>query len=78
MRAQSDPWFAEYLLRVGGGTEEANIDGDVRLPDEIRVPYTGDERDLDKLIDDIYPNLNENMSNTRYITSRAILTTRND
>ncbi|AQK71525.1 hypothetical protein ZEAMMB73_Zm00001d016710 [Zea mays] len=35
MRAQSDPWFAEYLLRVGGGTEEANNDGDVRLPDEM-------------------------------------------
>eukprot|EP00267_Zea_mays_P047695 XP_020400180.1 uncharacterized protein LOC109942520 [Zea mays] len=34
MRAQSDPWFAEYLLRVGGGTEEANNDGDVCLPDE--------------------------------------------
>jgi ATP-dependent DNA helicase PIF1 len=30
------------------------------------------------LIDDIYPSLNENMSNTSYITSRAILTTRND
>ncbi|PWZ17976.1 hypothetical protein Zm00014a_012873 [Zea mays] len=24
MRAKSDPWFAEYLLRVGGGTEEVN------------------------------------------------------
>ncbi|AQK78615.1 PIF1-like helicase [Zea mays] len=34
MRAQSDSWFAEYLLRVGGGTEEANNDGDVRLPNE--------------------------------------------
>ncbi|ONM53414.1 hypothetical protein ZEAMMB73_Zm00001d019617 [Zea mays] len=34
---QSDPWFAEYLLRVGGGTEEANNDGDVRLPDELKV-----------------------------------------
>ncbi|ONL98425.1 hypothetical protein ZEAMMB73_Zm00001d029311 [Zea mays] len=78
MRAQSDPWFAEYLLRVGGGTEEANHDGDVRLPDEVCVPYTGSDRDLDRLIDDIYPNLNENMSNTSYITSRAILSTRND
>lgn len=78
MRAQSDPWFAEYLLRVGGGTEEANNDGDVRLPDEVCVPYTGNDRDLDRLIDDIYPNLNENMSNTSYITSRAILSTRND
>ncbi|AQK86929.1 hypothetical protein ZEAMMB73_Zm00001d038566 [Zea mays] len=78
MRAQSDPWFVEYLLRVGGGTEEANNDGDVRLPDEVCVPYTGNDRDLDRLIDDIYPNLNENMSNTSYITSRAILSTRND
>ncbi|ONM15392.1 hypothetical protein ZEAMMB73_Zm00001d002805 [Zea mays] len=78
MRAKSDPWFAEYLLRVGGGTEEVNNDGDVRLPDEECVPYTGDDRDLDRLIDDIYPSLNENMSNTSYITSRAILTTRND
>ncbi|ONM53820.1 hypothetical protein ZEAMMB73_Zm00001d019863 [Zea mays] len=78
MRAKSDPWFAEYLLRVGGGTEEVNSDGDVRLPDEVCVPYTGDDRDLDRLIDDIYPSLNENMSNTSYITSRAILTTRND
>jgi ATP-dependent DNA helicase PIF1 len=77
MRAQSDPWFVEYLLRVGGGTEEANHDGDVRLPDEVCVPYTGSDRGLDRLIDDIYPNLNENMSNTSYITSRAILSTRN-
>ncbi|AQL01280.1 hypothetical protein ZEAMMB73_Zm00001d044992 [Zea mays] len=75
---QSDPWFVEYLLHVGGGTEEANNDGDVRLPDEVCVPYTGNDRDLDRLIDDIYPNLNENMSNTSNITSRAILSTRND
>ena len=32
MRAQSDPGFAEYLLRIGCGTEEVNGDGDVRLP----------------------------------------------
>jgi ATP-dependent DNA helicase PIF1 len=55
-----------------------NNDGDVRLPDKVCVPYTGDDCDLDRLIDDIYPSLNENMSNTSYITSRAILTTRND
>jgi ATP-dependent DNA helicase PIF1 len=48
MRAQTDPWFADYMLRIGDGTEEVNEDGDVRLPDEICVPYTGDsEKDLD-------------------------------
>ncbi|XP_062228527.1 uncharacterized protein LOC133926554 [Phragmites australis] len=78
MRAQSDPWFAKYLLRIGGGTEEANGDGDVRLPDEICVPYTGEDTDLDKLIDNVFPMLDDNMSDPNYITSRAILSTRND
>jgi len=78
MRAHSDPWFAEYLLRIGNGIVEANVDGEVRLPDEICVPYTGDGNDLDRLIQCIFPNLNENMADTDYITSRAILSTRND
>ncbi|WVZ63174.1 hypothetical protein U9M48_012829 [Paspalum notatum var. saurae] len=75
---QSDPWFAEYLLRIGDGTEETNSGGEIRLPDEVCVPYTGSDIDLDGLIDCIFPRLDENMSNTSYITSRAILSTRND
>ncbi|XP_062206556.1 ATP-dependent DNA helicase PIF1-like [Phragmites australis] len=78
MRAQSDPWFAEYLLRIGGGTEVAYGDGDVRLPDEICVSYTWEDTDLDKLIDNVFPMLDDNMSDPNYITSRAILSTRND
>ncbi|WVZ87228.1 hypothetical protein U9M48_033902 [Paspalum notatum var. saurae] len=78
MRAQSDPWFAEYLLRIGGGTEAANSDGEICLPDQICVPYTGSDSDLDMLIDSIFPRLDENMTNMSYITSRAILSTRND
>jgi hypothetical protein len=51
MRAQTDPWFADYMLRIGNGTGKVNEDGDVRLPDEICVPYTGDsEKYLDTLI----------------------------
>jgi ATP-dependent DNA helicase PIF1 len=66
-------------LRIGNDTEEVNEDGDVRLPDEICVPYSGDsEKDLDTLIESIFPNLNVNMTNKDYITSRAILSTRND
>ncbi|PWZ58794.1 ATP-dependent DNA helicase PIF1 [Zea mays] len=78
MRAKNDPWFAEYLLRVGGGTEVTNSDGDIRLPDEVCVPYSGSDNDLDNLIDFVFPNLNENMSDSTYITSRAILSTRNN
>ncbi|AQK76511.1 hypothetical protein ZEAMMB73_Zm00001d018583 [Zea mays] len=62
----------------GGGTEETNSDGDIRLPDDVWVPYSGSDNDLDNLIDFAFPNLNENMSDSTYITSRAILSTRND
>jgi len=78
MRAQNDPWFADYLLHIDGGTEEVNGDGDVRLPDVICVPYTRDGKDLDRLIECIFPELNENMASKDYITSRAILSTRNE
>ncbi|ONL92436.1 hypothetical protein ZEAMMB73_Zm00001d027245, partial [Zea mays] len=62
----------------GGGTEDTNSDGDIRLPDDVCVPYSGSDSDLDNLIDFAFPNLNENMSDSTYITSRAILSTRND
>ena len=79
MRAQSDPWFADYLLRIGGGTEEVNGDGNVRIPDEICVPYSGDaEKDLHTLIDIIFLDLNANMADKDYITTRAILSTHNN
>ncbi|WVZ74174.1 hypothetical protein U9M48_022388 [Paspalum notatum var. saurae] len=75
---QSDPWFAEYLLRIEDGTEETNSCDEIRLPDEVCVPYTGSDIDLDGLIDCIFPRFDENMSNPSYITLRAMLSTRND
>jgi hypothetical protein len=78
MRAQSDPWFSDYLLRIGNGVEET-IDQDyVRLPSDICVPYTGEESNINDLIDVVFPMLEENMTNSNYITSRAILSTRNE
>jgi ATP-dependent DNA helicase PIF1 len=79
MRSQNDPWFADYMLRIGGGTEEVNGDGDVRISDEICVPYPGDaEKDLHRLIGIFFPDLNANMTDKDYITTRTILSTRND
>ena len=79
MRAQSDPWFVDYLLRIGFGTEEVYKDGNVRIPDEICVPNSGDvEKDLHRLIGIIFLDLNANMDDKDYITTRAILSTRND
>ncbi|KAL6645873.1 hypothetical protein ACP70R_017481 [Stipagrostis hirtigluma subsp. patula] len=78
MRAQSDPWFADYLLRVGNGTEATTDDCHIQLPDEICIPYTGEDSDINKLIESVFPMLDENISDPNYITSRAILSTRNE
>jgi hypothetical protein len=65
-------------LRIGGGSEEVNDDGEIRLPDDICIPQIGEDSDLDTLIDCIFSALNANMSNKSYIISRAILSQRND
>ena len=73
MRAKSDPWFAEYLLRVGGGSEEATVDDEIYLPHDICIPHTGDDSDLDTLIDCVFPNLNANMSSKDYQLSSDLI-----
>jgi hypothetical protein len=66
--------FVEYLLRIGGGTEMV-----MYIFLTTFVSYSRDfEKDLDRLIECIFPNLNANMTNKDYITSRAILSICND
>jgi hypothetical protein len=78
MRAQTDQWFSNYLLRIGEGTEET-IGGDyVRLPDDIVIPYTPTEEPVNKLIEDVFPSLHENAASGSYMSARAILSTKNE
>lgn len=78
MRAHNDEWFADFLLCVGNGTEETDEDSNICLPQEICVPCTGKDADLDKLIEHVFPCLDENLTDPNYITSRAILLTKNE
>lgn len=78
MRAQNDKWFTEYLLRIGNGTEDTNEDGEILLPTSICVPKKTDDNSLDRLIDSVYQTDNASLKDPKYITSRAILSTRND
>jgi ATP-dependent DNA helicase PIF1 len=78
MRAQKDPNFADFLLRIGGGTEEVNKDDEVLLPEDLWIPYIGDNKDLDAFIDWVFPKLDENKTDSNYITSRVILSIKND
>jgi ATP-dependent DNA helicase PIF1 len=42
------------------------------------LSYTGNDKDLDALIVWVFPKLDEKKTNSNYITSRAILSTKND
>ncbi|XP_052151865.1 uncharacterized protein LOC127770240 [Oryza glaberrima] len=78
MRAQSDAWFVDYLLRFGNGTEEVNKEGLIGLPLDICVSCKGNETDLERLIDTVFLNLNDNLTDPNYITCRAVLSTQNE
>jgi ATP-dependent DNA helicase PIF1 len=75
MRAQSDPWFSDYLLKIGNGTEVTFAGDYVRLPKDIVIQYH-DEHSIDHLIDCVFPDLNKNASSTQYMC--GILCMRND
>jgi hypothetical protein len=77
MRAQSDPWFLDYLLRIGNGTEDTFASDYVRLPKDIVIEYK-DKHSIDHLIDCVFPDLDSKAWSTQYMRGRRILCTRND
>ncbi|TVU07276.1 hypothetical protein EJB05_47325, partial [Eragrostis curvula] len=77
MRAQSDPLFSQYLFKIGDGVEESPGDDYVCLPEEIVIDYD-EEKGIGRLVADIFPDLWTNVSDTAYMSSRAILSTKNE
>jgi ATP-dependent DNA helicase PIF1 len=77
MRAQSDPWFSNYLLRIGNGTKDIFAGDYICLPKDIIIEYK-DEHSIDHLIDCVFPDLDSNACSTWYMCEHGILCTRND
>jgi ATP-dependent DNA helicase PIF1 len=77
MRAQSDTWFLDYLLCIGNGTEEMIGDDYVRLPNDIVIGFNDMEVAVNKLIQDVFPSLEEHATSAAYMSSRAMLSTKN-
>ncbi|KAJ9567035.1 hypothetical protein OSB04_003001 [Centaurea solstitialis] len=68
----------DFLLRVGTGDEES-LDGNlIRIPDDMAIPYTNKNDSKDAMIDAIFFSLQTNGTDSSYIISRAILTTKNE
>ncbi|XP_024977121.1 uncharacterized protein LOC112514752 [Cynara cardunculus var. scolymus] len=78
IRAHTDPWFSEFLLRIVDGDEEAVDESFIRIPDDMTIPYTDKGKSKDALIDAIFPSLQINGADSDYIISRAILSTKNE
>jgi hypothetical protein len=77
MRTQSDPWFSDYLLRIGNGTKDTFVGDYVRLPKDAVIEYK-DEHFIDRLIDCVFLDLSNNACSTQYLRERGILFMRND
>nr|XP_043615266.1 uncharacterized protein LOC122587219 [Erigeron canadensis] len=80
MRARTDPWFSDFLLRVSDGEEEVIDDSFICIPDEMTIPYSAESetRSKEDLISAIFPSIEVNGSSSEYIVSRAILSTKNE
>jgi ATP-dependent DNA helicase PIF1 len=77
MRAQSDPWFPYYLLRISNGTEDTFACHYIHLPKDIVIEYK-DKHSIDRLIVYVFPDLDRNVCSTQYMHEHGILCTRND
>jgi ATP-dependent DNA helicase PIF1 len=77
MRAQSDPYFSDYFLRISNGAEDTFAGDYVHLPKGIVIECK-DEHSIDRLIDCVFPDLDSNACSTQYMCERGILCTRND
>ncbi|CAH1436505.1 unnamed protein product [Lactuca virosa] len=78
MRAVNDPWFSDFLLRVGDGKEETLDESFIRIPDNMSISYTDKTNSVDALIDAIFPSLQSNGVGSKFIISRAILSTKTE
>jgi ATP-dependent DNA helicase PIF1 len=76
IRAQTDPWFLSYLLRIGNGIEETIENDYVRLPEDIVIGYTDDNED--SINTHVFPSLEENARSAKYMSTRAILSQKNE
>jgi ATP-dependent DNA helicase PIF1 len=78
MRAQSDLWFSDYLLQIGNGTEETIANDYIQLPEDIVIGYIDEDDCVNKLIQHVFPSLEDNAKSTTYMSTRAILSTKNE
>ncbi|XP_073144594.1 uncharacterized protein [Henckelia pumila] len=46
MRARTDPNFCDFLLRIGNGTEHTDLQGNVKIPNDMIIKFDGDDEEF--------------------------------
>nr|GEV12429.1 vacuolar protein sorting-associated protein 36 [Tanacetum cinerariifolium] len=78
MRARTDSWFSNFLLRVSDGVKEVIDEDYVRISDDMTIPYTDEATSKDALINEIFSSFATSAHSSANIVSRAILSTKNE
>ncbi|KAL7106090.1 hypothetical protein ACP275_07G089500 [Erythranthe tilingii] len=78
MRAHKDPYFSDFLLRAGNGDEPVDVEGHIKIPEEMIIKYENEEDSIERLICAIFPSLSQNAESSAYMTTRAILAAKNE
>ncbi|XP_074266840.1 uncharacterized protein LOC141590128 [Silene latifolia] len=78
MRAMRDPYFSDFVLRVGDGSHPYENGKDIKLPRSIVISETQETVIIDQLIDVVYPDIHHITANPSLMTGKAILTPKND
>nr|XP_016434483.1 PREDICTED: uncharacterized protein LOC107760885 [Nicotiana tabacum] len=78
MRAKTDSSFCEYLMQIGNGKEKTNMNDKIKILRSFIVLYITENESLDLLFKIIYPDLHTSYHDSAFLTSRVILTIKND
>ncbi|KAI8535797.1 hypothetical protein RHMOL_Rhmol10G0202000 [Rhododendron molle] len=68
---------ADFLLRVGDGNEPTIDDEMMKVPASMVIPWEND-RSIDKLIEEVFPNIESCAADSEYMVDRGLITPKNE
>ncbi|KAI8537401.1 hypothetical protein RHMOL_Rhmol09G0020900 [Rhododendron molle] len=77
MRSVNDREFSDFLLRVGDGNEPIFDDEMMKVPASMVKPWEND-RSIDKLIEEVFPNIESCAADSEYMVDRGLITPKNE
>ncbi|XP_019159675.1 PREDICTED: uncharacterized protein LOC109156276 [Ipomoea nil] len=78
VRANEDPAFCEYLMKIGNGTEQFIGQNKIKIPSSFIIPCSDEDISLDALFQSVYPDLTCFGNDPYSLMNTAILTTKNE